>query len=124
MNFVRLLPVILSSWLLGAHFLRGWHIPLVALFALLPLLLFVRKPWVARVFQIVLVVGALEWIRTTIEFTRFRLAMGEPWMRMVIILGFVALVTAVSALVFRSRGLRERYFGTPQGETAVGHPER
>lgn len=112
MNFIRLLPVILSSWLLGAHFLRGWHIPIVALFALLPLLLLVRKQWVARMFQVALVIGALEWIRTTIEFTRVRLEMGEPWMRMVIILGVVALFTAASGLVFQSRGLRERYFGT------------
>lgn len=109
MNFVRLLPVILSSWLLGAHFLRGWNLPVVTTLALLPLLLFVRRPWVARVFQVVLIVGALEWVRTMVEFTRFRMASGEPWMRMVIILSAVALFTALSALVFRSRGLRERY---------------
>ena len=111
MNFVRLLPVILSSWLLGAHFLRGWNIPVVALLVLLPLLLFVRRPWVARVFQVVLLLGALEWIWTTIEFTRIRMAVGEPWVRMVVILGVVALFTAASALVFRTRGLRQRYFG-------------
>jgi hypothetical protein len=35
--------------------------------------------------------------------------MGEPWTRMAIILGVVAVITAASALVFRSRALRERY---------------
>ncbi|MHB0968999.1 MAG: hypothetical protein ACYC7A_14665 [Thermoanaerobaculia bacterium] len=114
MNFVRLLPVILSSWLLGAHFLRSWNTPVVALFVLLPLLLFVRRPWVARVFQVVLLLGALEWVWTTIEFTRIRMAVGEPWVRMVVILGVVALFTAASALVFRSRGLRQRYFGSAE----------
>jgi hypothetical protein len=32
-----------------------------------------------------------------------------PWVRMAVILGVVALFTAFSSLVFRSKGLRKRY---------------
>ena len=35
--------------------------------------------------------------------------MGQPWTRMVIILGAVTLFTALSALVFRNKLVRQRY---------------
>ena len=109
MNFIKLLPVILSLLLLGAHLLRYGNIPLVLLTAsLLPVLL-VRRPWVARLFRIVLVVGAIEWVRTLVVLVRIRQAEGGPWIRLTVILGAVAALTICSAFVFRSRSLRERY---------------
>jgi hypothetical protein len=69
--------------------------------ALLIGLLFVRQPWVARLLQVALVLGALEWIRTLYELVQLRVALGQPFTRMVIILGVVALVTACSALLFQ-----------------------
>lgn len=109
MNFLRLLPVILSTLVLGAHFFRGGNVLVVACVVGFLFLLLVRKPWVAYAYQAVLVIGAAEWIRTALEIMRRRQAMGEPWTRMAIILGVVAVITAASALVFRSRALRERY---------------
>ena len=40
-----------------------------------------------------------------------RLALGQPWQRMALILCAVAAFTAASALVFRSAALRARYSG-------------
>ena len=40
-----------------------------------------------------------------------RVAFGEPWTRLAMILGAVALFTALSALVFRSKSLRDFYEG-------------
>ncbi len=109
MNVLRLLPVILSLLLLGAHFLRTGTLVLVLGCLLAPTLLFVRRPWVPRTMQVLLVVGAAEWVRTLWGFAAFRRTHGEPWARMALILGAVALFTLLSALVFRSRALRERY---------------
>jgi hypothetical protein len=110
MNFVRLIPVMLSCLLLGAHFLRA-DLPIVAvLIVLFPTLLIVRQPWAARLTQLVLVLGAIEWIRTLAVFVAARREMGLPWGRLVVILGAVAAFTAGSGLLLsRSKALRQRY---------------
>lgn len=103
------IPVILSLIVLGAHFLRYGNslvvFGLVGAFGLL----FVRQPWVARVMQVVLVLGALEWAFTTYELVQMRAAMGQPYIRMVAILGTVAVVTLCSALLFQSQTLQKIY---------------
>jgi hypothetical protein len=109
MIFLRLLPVILSILILGAHYLRSGPFIFVLLAILLPFLLFIRKIWVARLIQVVLILGALEWVRTLFELVADRQALGEPWTRLALILGVVALFTGCSALIFRSSALEERY---------------
>lgn len=109
MNFVRLLPVILSLLLLGAHFSRHNLGFLIVVPMILLGLLFLRQPWVARLVQWVLVVTALEWLRTAVFLALQRQDLGMPWARSAMILGTVCALTLASALVFRSAGLRERY---------------
>ena len=111
MNLLRLLPVILSMLLLAAHFYRAGLLPLTVLCLALPLLLLLRRAWVPLLFQAVLVLGALEWLRALYGFAAMRIAFGEPWARLAVILGAVALFTGLSGLVFRSRKLRVRYKG-------------
>ena len=109
MNIVKLLPIFLSSILLGAHFFRArMYLPLVVSLVVLFVLLVPRR-WAARLVQIVLVLGALEWIRTALMLVMARQAVGQPWTRMAIILGFVAVFTAASSLVFRIGSLKKRY---------------
>jgi hypothetical protein len=109
MNLLRLLPVILSLLLLGAHFSRHNLNFLILLPLVLLGLLFLRQPWVARLVQWVLVIAAAEWLRTAVVLALQRQAQGMPWGRSAVILGAVCMVTLLSALVFRSAGLRERY---------------
>ncbi len=109
MIFIRLLPVILSLLLLGAHFFRSGHTVLVLVSVTILLIMLIRKSWVARLVQAVLVIGGVEWIRTLFVLLKMRQAAGEPWERLSLILGGVALFTVCSALVFRFRSLRERY---------------
>lgn len=109
MNIVRLIPVILSALLMAAHFSRADNFFLILLSLIAPFILLVRKPWAARAMQIALLLGALEWVRTLVVIARARLAVGEPWLRMAVILGVVALVTAGSALVFQTKALKTRY---------------
>lgn len=103
------IPVVLSILVLGAHFLRyGSEIGVFAALLLIALL-FLRRPWVARVMQVVLVLGALEWLRTMYEIAQIRALHGEPYGRMLVILGAVAAVTLCSALLFQSRTLKAAY---------------
>ena len=109
MNVLRLIPVFLSFLLLAAHFYRSGQVVLAAICVALLLLLLFRKPWIPRLFQILLVLGALEWLRSLYYFAAMRIAWDQPWTRLAIILGAIALFTALSGLVFKSKALRARY---------------
>jgi hypothetical protein len=104
-----LVPAALAALLLAAHFYRADALWGVALATALFALLFVRKPWSARVVQAGLVLGTLEWLRVLAAFAAVRLSFGQPWLRMALILGAVALLTALAALAFESKPLRARY---------------
>jgi len=109
MNVVRLLPVILAFGLLAAHFSRADMLPAVVVSLITPFLLLIRRPWIARSIQILLLIGAAEWIRSMFGYIVVRKEIGEDWGRLAIILVTVALLTACSALVFRGKALKKRY---------------
>jgi hypothetical protein len=109
MNLLRLLPVILSFGLLAAHFSRADLFPLVIISLALPFLLFIRKAWAARAIQLLLLAGAGEWIRAMFGYIAIRKEIGEDWTRLAIILITVALLTALSTMVFRGKSLKKRY---------------
>ena len=111
MNLVRLLPVVLSLLVLAAHFLRSGGAVAVLFVLMVMGLLLVRRGWVSRVVQVVLVVGFLEWVRTLMVLISVRRAAGESWTRMAIILGTVAMITLASALIFRLPAVKRRYSG-------------
>ena len=104
-----LLPVVLSLVVLGAHFLRyGNWLGVIGAIVLIALL-FVRRSWVARLLQVVLVLGALEWARTLYALAVVRAAHDLPYHRMSVILAAVALVTLCSALLFQLQTLKKLY---------------
>ncbi len=109
MNLVRLLPPIVSLLVLGAHFLRRGNLLVTAVCLGLIALLAVPRRWVAQIVRFALLLGGVEWVRTLIILTRERESLGEPWSRMALILGAVALVTLASTLVFLSPALKRRY---------------
>ena len=109
MNVLRLLPVIWSFGLLAAHFSRADMFPLVILSLAIPFLLFLRRAWVARSIQVLLILGAAEWIRAMSGYIEIRKSTGEDWGRLAIILMAVALLTACSGLVFQGKSLKIRY---------------
>jgi hypothetical protein len=114
MNLLLLLAPILSLLILGAHFLRAGNLLLVVATLALVGCLAPRRPWVPRLVQPALLLGAVEWFRTLVLFAGERMRAGEPYVRLVIILGSVALVSAGSALVFETARLRRRYRGAPE----------
>lgn len=115
---LRLVPVVLSLIILAAHFLRAGNMLVVVILIASLVLLLVKRPWIVRVIQTILVLGAIEWLLTLSELMSRRIEMGQPYMRMVAILGSVAFLTAVSGLAFRSESLRNRY-GMNQEQTGT-----
>ncbi len=109
MTFLFYLPIVLSLFVLGAHFLRYQSYIGVAVSLLLVGLLFVRRAWVARVVQVALVLGAVEWVWTLYTLAQARAAMGQPATRMIVILGVVAAVAFCSALLFQTRPMKKIY---------------
>jgi hypothetical protein len=103
------IPIVLSLFVLGAHFLRDGNSVGVAAALGLQVLLFVRAWWVARLVQVALVLGSAEWVWTAYELVVVRMAHGQPFTRMTVILGVVAAVTLAAALAFQSPTLRKVY---------------
>lgn len=98
-KFLFILPV-LSSILLAARFSRGGNDYIALACLLLPFLLFTKKRWIMRFYQLILFGGAAIWLERAIFLIKLRQRMNMPWMRLGIILVAVALVTLLAALVF------------------------
>ena len=106
---LQMVLVVLSLLVLGAHFLRAGALPVVAAVILLIVLLFVRRPWTARVVQVVLVLGTLEWLRTLYNLVSARIEVGQPFVRLAAIMGAVAAVTLLAALALQKGALGRAY---------------
>ena len=94
---VRFIPLAFSSIIIAAHFLRSGNIIVTIACLLTPLLLLLRKPAITIGVQIMLVIAAVEWLRTAFVIAQERAAYGAPVARMLAILGSVALFTLLSA---------------------------
>jgi hypothetical protein len=110
MTLLCLLPAIFGYILLALHFYRGDNDVAFAVPLLLIATMAIRRPLVARILQGCLLTGAVEWLRTAVVLVGYRMQAGQPWLRLALILGSVALVTALAALVFRQARVRD-YFG-------------
>jgi hypothetical protein len=96
----------LALLLLAAHFFRAGLMPLTALCVVLVALVFIRATWAVRTLQAALALGALEWLRTAWVFAAARAAQGQPYGRLLAILGAVAAATAVAAWLLSSTAVR------------------
>ena len=107
--FAQLFPVGLSILVLGAHFVRSGPLLLTVFCIFLIAGLFYRKPVTARLVQLALFLGPIEWILTASSLAAYRSTAGEPSTRMVIILGSVAAFTFLCIFVFNTKTMKERY---------------
>jgi len=107
--FLSLTPAVLSLLLLAAHFSRAGLLPLSLLSLALIALVFIPRRWAALTLQVVLVLGALEWVRTIVVLVQVRMDAGMPAIRMALILGCVVLVTLGAAALFRTSRLQQRF---------------
>lgn len=95
--------------MVSAHFLRGGAIGIMLMFLSAPLLLLLKRNWVVKVVSILLFLSSLIWMSTILDIWMMRQERGEPATRMLIILSSVVLFTAGSALVFKTKKMKERY---------------
>jgi hypothetical protein len=91
-----LLPA-LALLLLAAHFFRGGLFPLAAISSGLIALVPVSRPWASWLLRAALALGTIEWLRTAWVLSERRAIAGEPYARMLLILGAVAALTLVAA---------------------------
>jgi len=111
MIVLRLLPVIFSTLLFAAHVLRFnglyWTIAILALL----FTLFIRKPWIIRLWQILLGLAALKWGMVTIELIHIRIAFDIPYTRLTIILILVIIFNVFTVLWLQNKKIRRFYRG-------------
>ncbi|MBA4357202.1 MAG: 4Fe-4S ferredoxin [Desulfovibrio sp.] len=97
----------LSHLLLAAHALRRGEWGLAAALAALPLLLCTRRGAARLVAALVLVLGAALWVDAGLGFVRLRLALGEDWVRLAVILAAVTASSLGAGLWLLSRRAQE-----------------
>lgn len=103
MRFVGPGLAVLSAVLMAAHALRAGQGILALLALATPALLLLRRPWAVRGLQVALLVSAVEWGRTLGVLVHQRLAAGDDWLRLALILGTVAVVPVLAALALEGR---------------------
>jgi len=106
---IRLIPLIIAFLLLGAHFLRGGHMILAGVSILAPLLLLIKKRWMLLLVQWLAYSGALVWIQTTFSLIQQRRMTGVPWVRMLLILSGVTVLTLYAGYLLSSDIVKRRY---------------
>ncbi len=112
---IRLVPTILSTLLLAAHFLRDGQTVLLVLCLLMPLLLIPRRRAFVRLLQGFLLLGSVEWLRTLALMVPLRWATDEPWIRLCLIMGAVVAFTLLTAWWLRRWPVRDATFSSDSG---------
>jgi hypothetical protein len=94
MTALLLSPTVLSVLIFCAHLLRAEFVLLIPPLLISLGLLIYRSGAVARFFQLLLLAISGVWIFTAFQLGTRRMEQGEPWLRMALILGGVALTNA------------------------------
>jgi hypothetical protein len=95
--------------LLAAHFSRGNHNVLAIISLLIPFLFFIKQKWVIISLEVIAYLAALVWLYGAYEYIQLRIATGDDWVRLLIIMGCVALYTAWTGIFLRSDKIKDTY---------------
>jgi len=95
--------------LLAAHFSRANNNILAVLTLAIPLLLFVKKKWVIDALQIVSYLAALVWVYGGYQYIQLRIEAGDDWVRLLFIMGAIALYSVWSGYWLLSEKVKETY---------------
>jgi len=120
MIIFRSLPALMSALILAAHFFRAQNVILTAA-CIGVFVLMLASSRVAPAVRIFLFMGSIEWMRTMIVLILQRESLGEPWMRMAVILSIVALFTLGSSFTLpwsKSRYGRDCFKGDSRNEVS------
>ncbi|MFO1414503.1 MAG: hypothetical protein U1F10_11495 [Burkholderiales bacterium] len=106
---VRIVLYVVAALVLAAHFYRAGELVFVALCVATPFLFLHRRRYTLLVLQALAYAGALVWIHAAVDLVYVRTQLGRPWTAAVVILGSVALVTALAGVLLNGRAMRERF---------------
>lgn len=95
--------------LLAAHFSRANNDILAVLTLAIPLLLFIKQKWVIDTLQAISFLSALIWMYGGYQYIQLRIETGDDWLRLLIIMGGVALYSLWSGYWLRSPQIKETY---------------
>jgi len=104
---LMLFLAVLGHLLLAAHALRQGEWGLAAALTALPLLLATRLGAARLVSGLVLVLGALVWVQAGLSFVQLRLALGQDWLRLALIITAVTLASLGAGLWLLGRCAQE-----------------
>ncbi len=116
MNTLMLSLAALAHLLLAAHALRRGDWGLCLALAALPLALVTRQGWARLAAAATLLLGAAQWASTGVDFVHLRLAFGEPWLRLALILAAVCGLTVASGLWLLGARARALFPGQREAE--------
>ncbi len=108
---LRLLPFVFADLLFAAHVLRFHGLWPAVVVILVNFTLFIRKPWIPLMWQLLTALAVIEWIRITIYFVNFRMAMDMPYIRLLFIMGLVILYNVFIIFRLRSARIQKWYTG-------------
>jgi hypothetical protein len=105
----RIFAYCLMIILLAAHFSRANNDILAVLSLMVPLLLFVKQKWVIDTLEMIAYLSAVVWLYGAYHYIQIRIATGDDWGRLLLIMGAVALFSAWSGYFLRSPKLMDVY---------------
>jgi ferredoxin len=120
--FPLLLFPVFSSLLLAAHFSCIERDALAVFCLFFPVLLFRKREWIIKVYQLYLLLGAAIWIERALFLRRLRLQEELPWLRLILILGFIAALTLLSAIILEKRKVKIRYNALTENDILKHRP--
>ncbi len=109
MNILTYILAIISSLTLSAHFLRNADYGIMIIFLIFPLFFLTKKQWLIKIFSGLLLIGTIEWIVTTFSIYSIRSTLGLDYLRMIIIMSLVILLTFISAILQLRQNFLKRY---------------
>ncbi|HHJ51830.1 MAG TPA: hypothetical protein ENJ89_01435 [Caldithrix abyssi] len=109
MKLLRVFPIIFSTLLFSAHLLRFYGYWPPVLMMLLCFSLLSDKRRVLQMWQILLAIFTLFWIKITVSLVLLRLEKGMPWQRLALIMSAVVVVNLMSLLWTNRKTVKEMF---------------
>lgn len=109
MIIIRLLPLLLAALLFAAHVMRFNGLYPALLIPVLLLTLFIRRYPVIYLWQFLLGLASIEWLRTTVELVRLRMTMEAPFSRLLLIMSTVILYN-IFVIVYLRHGTFKTFY--------------
>lgn len=109
MIIVRLLPLIFAHLLFAAHIMRSYGLFWALIVLSLLFTLFIHRDWIILMWQLIMALVTVEWIRTSIVIIKLRLAVEMPYTRLSIIMGAVILFNLFMIYLIQRPGIRKFY---------------